>query len=66
MYRVKVLFTDLEDNGHLYNVGDVYPREGLTTTEVRIGALSTKVNKRGIPLIEKVEVEQKGKKGKHD
>lgn len=55
MYKVIHYFTDLLDNRHAYNVGDVYPREGAKTTDARIAELSGSDNKQGKPLIEKVE-----------
>lgn len=45
-------FTDLQDNNHVYNVGDVYPREGYTPSEERIAELASDKNKQGTPLIE--------------
>ena len=56
MYKCISLFTDLTDNNYLYNVGDVYPREGLTPDAARIFELSTDANQRGVPLIEEVRV----------
>lgn len=55
MYKVIHYFTDLQDNRHPYNVGDVYPRSGVETTDERITELSGSNNKQGKPLIEKVE-----------
>lgn len=55
MYKVTKLFADLKDNNHVYNPGDVYPREGLTVTDERIKELSGSENKRGEPLIALVE-----------
>lgn len=57
MYRVVKFFTDAQDNGHAYNVGDEYPREGLTVTQDRIDSLSTCANRQKTPMIEKVEVD---------
>lgn len=54
MWRVIKYFTDLQDGEHPYNVGDVFPREGLEVSGDRLLELSTAANKRGIPLIEKV------------
>ncbi len=54
MYRVIEFFTDLQDGSHAYNVGDTYPREGVTVTADRIKELSGTQNKRGIALIEEV------------
>ena len=50
--RVIKKFTDLQDGNHVYNVGDVYPREGYTPSEERIAELASDKNKQGTPLIE--------------
>ena len=55
MFKVLAYFTDLQDDNHPYNVGDTYPRNGLTVTAERIAELSGKSNRRGIPLIEEVQ-----------
>ena len=55
MYKVIKYFTDLQDNNHAYNVGDVFPHDGLAVSEKRLLELSTDANRRRIPLIEKVE-----------
>lgn len=52
MYKVVTKFIDLEDNSHLYNVGDEYPRVGLKPTKKRIKELSSVKNKRNTILIE--------------
>lgn len=65
MYRVIHFFTDLQDNGHEYSVGDNFPRTGLTVSENRLKELATVNNKQGKPLIEIVrnlEVEEAPKK----
>ena len=54
MYRVVYKFSDLQDNGHIYRPGDVYPRDGMPSSDERIDALSTGKNNIGIPLIEKI------------
>ena len=54
MYRVKVFFTDLQDNDYAYHAGDIFPRDGMTATVDRIKELSGTQNKRGIALIEEV------------
>lgn len=54
-YKVISYFTDLQDNDYPYNVGDKYPRNGLTVTAERIKELSGKSNLRGIALIEEVQ-----------
>ena len=57
MYRVIKYFTDLQDNNYAYNVGDVFPHEGMEVSEKRLLELSTYNNRQKKPLIEKVEVE---------
>ena len=55
MYRVIKYFTDLQDNNHEYNVGDIYPHNKKKVSASRIKDLSTDKNRQGVPLIEKVE-----------
>ena len=55
MYKCKVFFTDLHDNSFEYRPGDVFPRSGLKVSKERIEELATNKNRRGKPLIEKVE-----------
>ena len=55
MYRVIKYFTDLQDNNHEYNVGDIYPHNKKRVSTSRIKELSTDKNRRGVQLIEKVE-----------
>ena len=54
-YKVTIQFTDLQDGGHLYNVGDAFPRQGHKVSEARIAELSGENNLRHLPLIKKVE-----------
>lgn len=57
-YRVIEGFYDLQDpennNYHLYNVGDKYPRTGLYPTPERIAFLLSASNKLGRPVIDVV------------
>lgn len=55
MYRVIRYFTDLQDNDYAYNVGDVYPRQGITVTGERIAELASSENRQKTPLIEAVD-----------
>lgn len=55
MYKTIVYFTDLLDKEHPYNPGDIFPRKGLQVAQSRIDELASSNNKRGKPLIEKVE-----------
>lgn len=54
-YKVIKYFTDLQDNEYAYNVGDPFPREGLTVSKERLTELSTDNNRQNKPLIERVE-----------
>ena len=58
-YRVIEYFTDLQDNGYEYNVGDEFPHVDLVVSEERIAELSGSNNLRGIPLIEASEEKPK-------
>lgn len=55
MYRVIKAFIDLKDNNHKYDVGDIFPHNKKKVSASRIKELSTDKNRRGVPLIEKVE-----------
>lgn len=55
IYKTIVYFEDLNDNSFPYNVGDKFPREGFEVSDERLNELSGSNNKRGTPLIEKVE-----------
>ena len=57
MYKVVAKFVDLQDENHVYEVGDEFPRLGYEPSLARITELSTENNKRGIVLIESVEDE---------
>ncbi|HDZ8756133.1 TPA: hypothetical protein RUV10_002740 [Staphylococcus aureus] len=48
---VKVDFTDLEDNRHVYMKGHVYPRKGYDPTDERIKSLASVENKRNEQMI---------------
>ena len=52
MYTVLEYFTDLQDNGYAYKVGDTYPRKGYEPTEERIKELSSGKNVRKRPIIQ--------------
>jgi hypothetical protein len=56
-YRVIKMFTDLQDKEYAYQVGDTYPREGLSPTDERIAELSGSRNRQGKPLIEAIPEE---------
>ncbi|HDZ7539363.1 TPA: hypothetical protein RUO85_002354 [Staphylococcus aureus] len=48
---VKVDFTDLEDNRHVYMKGHVYPHKGYDPTDERIKSLASVENKRNEQMI---------------
>ena len=54
MYQVIKSFTDLHDQDHLYQVGDVFPRPGIRVTEKRLLELASDQNKQGVPLIQEI------------
>lgn len=58
MYKVIKAFTDLQDNNHLYNEGDTYPRKNAAVRYSRIQELATNKNRRGEILIKKIEEEK--------
>ena len=63
MYRVIKHFTDMQDNNFAYQVGDEYPRKGMSVLPSRIKELASNKNRQGVPLIEEIpEVEEKPKK----
>lgn len=55
MYKAILFFKDLHDNRFEYRPGDVFPRSGLKVSQERLDELATNKNRRGKPLIEKVE-----------
>lgn len=54
-YTVIYEFKDLQDNNHIYRVGDVYPRPKKRPSKARIAELMGDKNKLGRPLIEVTE-----------
>lgn len=55
MYKVIKFFTDLHDNNYPYEVGDIFPRQGLEVGKGRLDELAGPNNKQGTPLIEFVD-----------
>ena len=63
MFRVIKYFTDMQDNNFAYNVGDEYPRKGMSVLPSRIKELASNKNRQGCPLIEEIpEIEEAPKK----
>lgn len=55
MYKVIRYFTDLQDNDYAYNVGDEFPRHGMSVSDERFAELEGANNRQKTPLIEKVD-----------
>lgn len=70
MFEVICSFTDLQDNRHIYSVGDVYPRQGYQPDKNRIEELTTDNNRLHKPLIRNTEVrparKKRGKKNENN
>ena len=63
MFRVIKHFTDMQDGNFAYNVGDEFPRKGMSVLPSRIKELATDKNRQGCPLIEEIpDVEDKPEK----
>ncbi|MGG3841825.1 termination factor Rho [Anoxybacillus kestanbolensis] len=54
-YKVVRRFKELKHDGHIYNVGDSYPKEGYKATKARLEELSTTKNKYSQIYIEEVK-----------
>ncbi len=59
MYEVVSKFKETKHDGHVYEVGDTYPKEGAKATKARLEELSTTKNKYNKPFIEEVEKDDK-------
>lgn len=51
MYKVIERFMDLQDENHIYEIGDTYPRKGSKPSKERIEELASDKNLIGFPLI---------------
>ena len=56
-YKVIETFADLQDNKHVYGIGDEYPRKGYSPTAERVDELCTGKNLLHKPLIQLVVVQ---------
>lgn len=61
MYVAIKRFVDLTDDDHIYNAGDMYPRDGFEPSRERIIELATSKNKLETPLITYIEDEENDK-----
>lgn len=64
MYKVIKHFTDMQDDNFPYNVGDEYPRKGVSVLPSRLKELSGKNNRQGEPLIEEIPEAKESTKSK--
>lgn len=64
MFRVIKHFTDMQDGNFAYQVGDEYPRKGISVLPSRIKELAGSKNRQGCPLIEEIEDTKPEKKTK--
>lgn len=55
IFKVIKAFKDLQDSNLIYNVGDVFPREGKEVSRERLNDLSTDNNLQKQPVIEGIE-----------
>ncbi|MCM3291827.1 termination factor Rho [Paenibacillus sp. MER 180] len=55
MYKTVSRFKELKHDGHVYEVGDVYPKEGTKATKARLEELSTTKNKYQEVFIKEVD-----------
>ena len=44
----------MQDNNFAYQVGDEYPRKGMSVLQSRINELAGSKNRQGVPLIEEI------------
>ena len=44
----------MQDGNFAYNVGDEFPRKGMSVLPSRIKELATDKNRQGVPLIEEI------------
>lgn len=51
-YRAVIDFVDMQDNNHVYKIGDEYPRLGMEVTDARIDELIGSNNKLKRSVIE--------------
>lgn len=53
----------MQDDNYAYNIGDEYPRKGMSVLPSRIKELATDKNRQGVPLIEEIpDIEEKPEK----
>ena len=54
----------MQDGNFAYEIGDTFPRKGLSVLQSRINELASNKNRQGVPLIEEVpeKVEEPKKK----
>jgi hypothetical protein len=66
LYKVIKHFADLQDNNYSYQVGDIFPRDGVNVLPSRLKELAGTENRRGEALIAEVAEPKKAKSAKTD
>lgn len=51
MYTVIRRFSDAQDNNRVYEIGEAFPREGLSVSKDRLAELASANNRLGAPII---------------
>jgi len=52
-------FSDSKDGNHVYEIGDAFPREGVSVSKDRIAELSGNENALGAPIIKAQKTKKK-------
>lgn len=55
MYKVVRKFKETKHDGHIYDAGETYPKDGAEATKTRLKELSSTKNKYGKVFIEEVK-----------
>ena len=58
MYEVIKDFVDVQNNNHLYRVGDSFPYNGADVSKDRCAELASTSNRCGVVLIKAIEVDE--------
>ena len=59
MYEAVRDFVDIQDNNHIYRMGDKFPHDGAKASKSRIAELASTENKCGVVLIKAIEKDNK-------
>lgn len=59
MYTVIRRFSDAQDNNRVYEIGEAFPREGLSVSKERVAELAGRSNRLGVPIIKAQKAKKK-------